>query len=337
MRNAGFCLMAVLAVVAVSLIVASAKTPMGTAFTYQGRLTDGGGPANGQYDFEFTMYDAAASGNPVGSPVAVEDQEVNNGLFKVTLDFGATVFQGDARWLKIGVRPYESTGDYTYLDPLQELTPTPYALQTRGMFVDTAGNVGIGTTEPQATLHVAGNIKADNVGSVFTRWGNATAPAGTTLIYSGYAYASYYDWGGSNMPIVIQCGPTGPTQSSVGNDVVPLATGEAAIPPGIMANRYVKAAVCLADAPTVQVWGTHTAPDGWEVIYRGYAMGPHYTYNSPTGPICIDSDDFDGSGTPGGSYFSLLYATRLYSIASGSGNTSKSYVPCVVCKKTADP
>ena len=29
---------------------------MGTAFTYQGRLTDGGSPANGPYDFEFELY-----------------------------------------------------------------------------------------------------------------------------------------------------------------------------------------------------------------------------------------------------------------------------------------
>ena len=26
--------------------------PVGTAFTYQGRLTDGGSPANGLYDFK---------------------------------------------------------------------------------------------------------------------------------------------------------------------------------------------------------------------------------------------------------------------------------------------
>ncbi len=30
--------------------------PVSTAFTYQGRLVDGGNPANGLYDFEFTLY-----------------------------------------------------------------------------------------------------------------------------------------------------------------------------------------------------------------------------------------------------------------------------------------
>ena len=30
----------------------------GTVFTYQGRLSDNGGPANGQYDLRFTLYNA---------------------------------------------------------------------------------------------------------------------------------------------------------------------------------------------------------------------------------------------------------------------------------------
>ena len=29
---------------------------MGTGFTYQGRLTDGGSPANGDYDFQFREF-----------------------------------------------------------------------------------------------------------------------------------------------------------------------------------------------------------------------------------------------------------------------------------------
>ena len=99
----------------------------GTGFTYQGSLKDGGNPANGQYDFRFTLFDAHTGGNPVGSPVAVSGRQVTNGLFTVTLDFGANAFNGDARYLQIEVKPAGEPG-YTLLSPLQPVTPAPYAL-----------------------------------------------------------------------------------------------------------------------------------------------------------------------------------------------------------------
>ncbi|MGB7582036.1 MAG: hypothetical protein WBL85_06270, partial [Sedimentisphaerales bacterium] len=49
---------------------------------------------------------------------------------------------------------------YTLLSPRQKVTPTPYALQTRGIFVDNAGDVGIGTTGPNYKLDVNGNVNA---------------------------------------------------------------------------------------------------------------------------------------------------------------------------------
>ena len=38
------------------------QIPMGTAFTYQGRLTDGGDLANGTYNFIFALYDVGVGG-----------------------------------------------------------------------------------------------------------------------------------------------------------------------------------------------------------------------------------------------------------------------------------
>jgi hypothetical protein len=105
----------------------SALAPVGTAFTYQGRLTDGGNPANGSYDLQFGLYDAASDGTLIGT-VTEEDVIVTDGLFTVKPDFGAGVFTGDARWLEIGVRPGDSSGAYTTLSPRQALTATPYAL-----------------------------------------------------------------------------------------------------------------------------------------------------------------------------------------------------------------
>jgi len=104
--------------------------PVGATFTYQGRLTDGGGPANGSYDFQFKLYDAAGGGVWVGT-IPKDDVTVTDGLFTVELGFGSA-FTGDARWLEIGVRPGASAGAYTTLMPRQALTATPYALYALG-------------------------------------------------------------------------------------------------------------------------------------------------------------------------------------------------------------
>lgn len=115
-------------VLAVALSNAAlAQTSVGSAFTYQGQLQQSDNPAGGTFDMEFTLYDGP---DPVvDTPLASIEQSVavSDGLFTVELDFGGAVFDGDARWLQIGVR--ENTGDpYTYVSPLQPLTTAPYAL-----------------------------------------------------------------------------------------------------------------------------------------------------------------------------------------------------------------
>jgi len=112
---------------------AGTQAALGTAFTYQGRLTDGDDLANGTYDFEFKLYNAASGGSQVGSTITKGDVTVTDGLFTVELDFGSGAFTGDARWLEIGVRPGSSTGAYTTLTPRQPLTPAPYALALPGL------------------------------------------------------------------------------------------------------------------------------------------------------------------------------------------------------------
>jgi hypothetical protein len=116
--------------VAAAVILLSARAlvaqPVGTAFTYQGRLTDAGNPATGAYDLQLALFDAASGGAQVGSTLTRDDVVVANGLFTIPLDFGA-VFTGDKRWLEIRVRPGASTGAYTTLAGRQELTPSPNA------------------------------------------------------------------------------------------------------------------------------------------------------------------------------------------------------------------
>ena len=68
--------------------------PIGSSFTYQGRLDDGGSPANGLYDFKFVLYDAPTGGAKIAE-TELGDVAVSEGLFAVELDFGASAFNGE--------------------------------------------------------------------------------------------------------------------------------------------------------------------------------------------------------------------------------------------------
>src|SRR5437899_7614833 len=96
-----------------------------TAFTYQGRLTDGGTPANGNYDVQFALWDSASSGSQIGSTQTVNIVPVSSGIFTVTLDFGANAFPGANRFLEISARP-TGASSFILLSPRQPITSTPY-------------------------------------------------------------------------------------------------------------------------------------------------------------------------------------------------------------------
>ncbi len=139
---------------------AVAQTPLGTGFTYQGRLAHSGTPANGLYDMRFRLYNAASGGAQVGSTFCADNVGVSGGLFAQRLDFGGQ-FNGDERFLEVEVRAdtglnCSNASGFVVLTPRQAITAAPYALQTRGIFVNDAGLVGIGTTAPLAHLHIDG-------------------------------------------------------------------------------------------------------------------------------------------------------------------------------------
>ncbi len=139
--------------------IAGTPTPVGTTFTYQGQLKHHGVPVNGLIDARFSLWSHLTSTDPVdrvGDMVSIGTIAVSNGLFSVPLDFGSAAFNGDARWLQVEIRENgDPNGPYTSLVPREPITPSPYSLQTRGIFVDASGQVGIGTQSPQAQLEVA--------------------------------------------------------------------------------------------------------------------------------------------------------------------------------------
>lgn len=104
------------------------QAALGTAFTYQGRLTDAGQAVDGTCDLRFRLYNAAVEGVQVGSTQTVAAVAVAGGLFTLQLDFGAAAFDGQARWLEMEVRCPAGSGSYTLLSPRQPLTAAPYAL-----------------------------------------------------------------------------------------------------------------------------------------------------------------------------------------------------------------
>ena len=164
--------------------------PLGTAFTYQGRLKQNGGQVSADCKFSFTLWDAPTGGNQIGSTLIFDGQPgngakitVNDGLFTVSLDFGVIAFTGDRRWVEVGVTCLP-VGLPIPLSPRQEITATPYALYALnsaggggGGFWEANGNniqntnsgrVGIGTNAPAAALHVEG---PDNAPLILARNG----------------------------------------------------------------------------------------------------------------------------------------------------------------------
>lgn len=152
----------------VVILLATSANAQTTAFSYQGKLTNNGDPANGQYDLQFKLFDTVTTGagTQQGATLVRNPVVVSGGIFTVTLDFGANVFIGADRFLEIGVRPTGNTGPYTTLSPRQQITSSPYAIQTinaqllgglpasRYVVADASGNVGIGNPTPTFRLHV---------------------------------------------------------------------------------------------------------------------------------------------------------------------------------------
>jgi len=281
-----------------SLLMAPAWGLMTTAFTYQGQLKQGGVPADGLYDFHFSLWNDARSTDvrdQIGTTLTLASQSVVNGLFTVKLDFGMDAFPGDARFLDIAVRPRGGLGGYTTLSPRQELTPTPYASTAMhavgvdghsldandgspvdAVYVNADGEVGVGTTSPRFPLDVVGTVNATGLrmttaptdGFVLTSdaFGNASwqaSPAGGDSLWLSNRNDIYYNLGN------VGIGTT-----------TPLAMLDVAGPIAVdgfqMGSRVPAGHVLTADASGVGTW---QAPPAGGSGFWGDGPEDHIYYN----------------------------------------------------------
>ena len=238
----------------------SEAASMGTAFTYQGRLLDNDTPAEGIYEMEFKLYDSATDPNQLNGTFSLRSVEVVDGFFIVQLDFGSDVFSGDARWLEIGTRPADTTDPFVTLSPRQELTPTPYALQTRGIFVDDVLNVGIGTTQPGKKLHV----ESSGVDTIF---GKNIASNGKGV----HGLASDFSGGG--------CGVYGESYGPSGFGVFGIAVMSTGVNYGI--------------------YGQSQSPEGWAGYFNGrgyFSSNVGIGTTEPSSPLHIKTANASSTG-----------------------------------------
>jgi hypothetical protein len=283
---------------------------MGSAFTYQGRLSDTAGPADGLYDFSFKLYN-----NPdlvfaaqQGAAIDVEDLDVVDGYFTVELDFGSSVFNGDARWLEIAVRPGETNdpNDFIALTPRQELTPTPYALQTRGIFVDDAGNVGIGTETPSAKLDVE---IASEQGGAATIGSSYNSAAGDFAVAMG---AGTTAGGFASTAMGYNTTASGFASTAMGGFTTASGDHSTAMGREVEAAGQYSVAIALADMD-----GTAVTQDNTMAILGGnVGIGTA----SPGAKLDVETAlEQGGAATIGSSYNS---AAGDYAVAMGDGTTA---------------
>jgi hypothetical protein len=101
------------------LINTATAVPQLPEFTYQGRLSQNGAPANGNFDLSFALFDAATGGSQIGVSINEPSFPVTNGLFTVSLAF-ANAFNGTQLWLQVSVNG-------TSMLPRQAVSTAPVA------------------------------------------------------------------------------------------------------------------------------------------------------------------------------------------------------------------
>ncbi len=267
-----------------------------TAFTYQGRLHDNGTAANGNFEFQFILFDTQQFGFPVAPIRTNSNVAVSGGLFTTSIDFGG-VFTGSNYWLDVSVRTNGSAGSFTGLTPRQKITPTPYALHS----ANAAAAVSLSVPLPASNLsgilsdvHLSPNVALLN--------GNPT--------FSGTVSANNFS-GANGQPLELRVNgvtgfrlmPTTNTPNVIGGSVA-----------NLVSNGFFGATI--AGGGSLDYPGIGLAPNraGGNFATVGGGIG-----NLAQGNINGSGGD---SATVGGGYFNSALANNS-TIAGGILNTTR--------------
>ncbi|WP_154223905.1 hypothetical protein [Marinicella rhabdoformis] len=143
------------------LLMSSATSfslPGSYQFTYQGKLFDGGTPANGLYDFEFTLYDSAVNGSILAIQT-MDDIQVVDGIFSTQIDFTdiPDLFEITQVWIE--ARVGEPDTALTLMEPRTEVKATAQA------FYSSTAELALTVNESSITsLEIEdGSIQADDI------------------------------------------------------------------------------------------------------------------------------------------------------------------------------
>lgn len=164
-----------------------------TSILYQGRLDEGGLPANGQRDMTFQVFDRPTGGTPLTPVVSVPRVDVVNGLFTTPVPISANVWNSGRAYLEIAVG-FPITIP-TVLSPRQPIQPAPKA-----NWAARADEAVQASTVPWSGI---ANVPA-NVLNAFSPW----QPSGGGIIYTGGGNVGI-GLTGPSVPLHVRVSPSG--------------------------------------------------------------------------------------------------------------------------------
>ncbi|MFN9791760.1 MAG: tail fiber domain-containing protein [Pseudomonadota bacterium] len=163
-----------------------------TGFVYEGRLDDGGAPANGRYDLRLSPLADAKSGAALAAPIVFEDVPVVDGRFRI--DFELPLATVGAAWIEVAVRDGSAVGAFSTIPGRSEAVTAKAIGACWSSTGDSATNPAVnflGTTDAQPlVLRVQNQPVVRYEPSAFLFGGqpataNVIAGAASNIIFAG--------------------------------------------------------------------------------------------------------------------------------------------------------